>query len=271
MTAHRAAVLGSPIAHSLSPALHRAAYRELDVPWSYDAIEVSEDGLIAFVDSCGPEWVGFSLTMPLKTAVIPLLDRSSELVQTVGAANTVLFAKGERVGENTDVPGMVAALRQAHADSRAIDTATILGGGATGRSALCAVASMGARVVTVAIRDPRRAHDIEPLAERLHVQLRLVDWPEAQHHLDSDLVVSAVPADSAAHLSAHVPGQPGALLDVAYGPGAGALGAMWRRAGGRTADGLDLLLWQAVGQVELMTGRSAPVDAMRAALADAAV
>jgi len=113
-TTRRAAVLGSPVAHSLSPALHRAAYRGLHLAgWSYDAIECDEQGLPALLDSLGPEWAGLSLTMPLKRAVLPLLDDVEPLVAEVGAANTVVFTDGQRRGFNTDVGGIVTALRQA--------------------------------------------------------------------------------------------------------------------------------------------------------------
>src|SRR4051794_12969885 len=102
-TSRRAAVLGSPIAHSLSPALHRAAYIELGLDWTYDAIECDEAALPAFVQSLDASWVGLSLTMPLKRAVLPLLAEMSETVRLTGAANTVLFRDGRTVGDNTDV------------------------------------------------------------------------------------------------------------------------------------------------------------------------
>jgi len=107
----KAAVLGSPIAHSLSPALHRAAYTALGLTdWSYQAIECDQAALPALLAGCGPDWAGLSLTMPLKRAVLPLLDRTDPVAADVGAANTVVFGDGGRHGYNTDVPGMIAAL-----------------------------------------------------------------------------------------------------------------------------------------------------------------
>ncbi len=107
----RAAVLGSPVGHSLSPVLHRAAYAHLGLTgWSYGAYDVDEAGLAGFLAALDPSWAGLSLTMPLKAAVLPLLDAASPVVEAVGAANTVLLRDGRRVGENTDVPGMVGAL-----------------------------------------------------------------------------------------------------------------------------------------------------------------
>ena len=110
----RAAVLGSPVGHSLSPALHRAAYRALGLAgWTYEAIECDEARLPALLGGCGPDWAGLSLTMPLKRAVLPLLDTAEPLAADVGAANTVIFAAGARHGHNTDVPGMITALAAA--------------------------------------------------------------------------------------------------------------------------------------------------------------
>jgi shikimate 5-dehydrogenase len=114
MAARRAAVLGSPVAHSLSPALHSAAYRALGLDgWSYEAIECDEQRLPGLLASLGPDWAGLSLTMPLKRAVLPLLDLAQPLVTRVGAANTVLLRGNRRVGHNTDVPGMARAMRGA--------------------------------------------------------------------------------------------------------------------------------------------------------------
>ena len=133
-----AGVMGSPIGHSLSPALHRAAYRSLGLTnWTYDAIEVEAEGLPGALDRLGPEWVGVSLTMPLKHAVLPLLDEISDLAVAVGAVNTLTLTDGRRRGDNTDVHGIVAALRGAGVTDAA--GAVIVGGGATAASALAAV------------------------------------------------------------------------------------------------------------------------------------
>ena len=146
--AGRAAVLGSPIAHSLSPVLHRAAYRELGLTdWTYSAIECDEQRLPSLLDSLGPDWEGLSLTMPLKRAVLPLLDHVEPLVTQVGAANTVVLAAGQRRGFNTDVAGIVTALRQAGVTTGG--NVLVLGSGATACSALAALDAMGAATVSV--------------------------------------------------------------------------------------------------------------------------
>ena len=170
----RAAVLGSPIAHSLSPVLHRAGYRELGLTgWSYDAIECDERGLAGFLGSLGPDWAGLSLTMPLKRAVLPLLDDAEQLALDVGAANTVLLRGGRRLGYNTDVPGMVTALRQAGvtADGNAL----ILGSGATASSALAALREIGASEISVAVRSRPRAEQLRAVAARLGLDVRLIE------------------------------------------------------------------------------------------------
>src|SRR5262249_20619285 len=109
----KAAVLDSPIAHSLSPAPPRPGYRALGLTgWPNEIIECDEAALPGLLDGCGPDWAGLSLTMPLKRAVLPLLDRVEPVAVTIGAANTVVFTGGRRHGHNTDVPGAIAALAE---------------------------------------------------------------------------------------------------------------------------------------------------------------
>ncbi|MFM8773008.1 MAG: shikimate dehydrogenase [Actinomycetota bacterium] len=270
MAVTRAAVLGSPIAHSLSPVLHRAAYAELGLDWSYDAIEVTESTLATFIESCGPAWRGLSLTMPLKTVVLPLLSRASDLVDAVGAANTVIFGEGGPEGHNTDVNGMCRAIAEAAGDAFAPRTATILGGGATARSAVAAVGQLGVLDVHLCLRTMTRAEEFADLADRLGVNLHPHGWVEASHHLDGDIVIATTPAGTADALAGAVPARPGVLLDVAYGAGRSRLVEEWSTRGAPVADGLALLLWQASDQVTLFTGEPAPIEAMRAALREAA-
>lgn len=154
----RAAVLGSPIVHSLSPYLHRAAYEALGLrDWHYEAIECDEAALPGLLDGLGGGWAGLSLTMPLKRAVLPLLDSVSELAVRVGGANTVVFSDGARHGDNTDVYGIVRAL--AEAGVAPPGTATVLGGGATASSALAALRELGLGEATLVVRTPARARE----------------------------------------------------------------------------------------------------------------
>ncbi|ANJ06521.1 shikimate dehydrogenase [Streptomyces parvulus] len=262
----RAAVLGSPIAHSLSPVLHRAAYAELGLAdWTYDGFDVGEAALPGFLDRLGAEWAGLSLTMPLKRAVIPLLDGIGETAAAVDAVNTVVFTEdGRRTGDNTDIPGMIAALRE-HGIEKT-ETAAVLGAGATASSALAALARICTGEIAVYVRSAARADEMRGWAERLGVAVRIADWADAEEALRAPLVVATTPAGTTDALAAAVPEMPATLFDVLYDPWPTALAARWSAGGGAVVGGLDLLVHQAVLQVELMTGRApAPLAAMRQA------
>jgi shikimate dehydrogenase len=267
----RAAVLGSPIAHSLSPVLHNAAYQALGLDdWSYTAIECDAAGLPAVMDGCGPEWAGLSLTMPLKLAVLPLLSHTEPLAADTGAANTVIFDPGgARHGYNTDVAGMTAALAGigvGGAAGPAPSSATVLGAGGTARSALAALRELGLDEVVVLVRDRARAGDLLAAAGRLDMRADLRPYSDGLR--DGDLLISTVPAGAADIWAeqAVVPGHlPSAVFDVVYHPWPTVLAGAAMRAGIPVAGGLDLLLHQAARQVELMTGHPAPLAAMHAA------
>jgi len=284
----RAAVLGSPVCHSLSPVLHTAAYAELGLTWwRYEAIECDGTGLSALLDRCGPDWVGLSLTMPLKRTVLPLLDRIDPLVADVGCANTVLFAAAQRLGYNTDVPGMVRALYEhgvgtsgpalAGAQSASRGTqparakpagpALILGGGATACAAIAALRDLGERSAAVAVRDPRRAGGLLAVADRLGIAAELRPF-DASALAGARVIISTVPAgaaDVAARALTQQCPAPEVVFDVVYHPWPTALASAAEQAGAVVVPGFDLLLRQAALQVELMTGRPAPVEAMRRA------
>ncbi len=265
MSAHRAAVLGSPIAHSLSPVLHRAAYAELGLAdWSYDRFEVDEAGLPGFFERLDETWAGLSLTMPLKRAVIPLLDGISDTAASVEAVNTVVLTDdGRRVGDNTDIPGMIAALRERGVEK--VEAAAVLGAGATASSALAALSRICTGEVTAYVRSRARADEMRQWGERLGVGVRTADWADAAEALRAPLVVATTPAGTTDALAAAVPDAPGTLFDVLYDPWPTALAAAWSRRGGAVVGGLDLLVHQAVLQVQQMTGRPAPLAAMRRA------
>ncbi len=264
---HRAAVLGSPIAHSLSPALHRAAFAALGLDgWRYDRFEVDEAGLPGFVAGLDEaEWAGCSLTMPLKRAVIPLLDEVSGTARTVDAVNTLVFtADGRREGHNTDVPGLVNALRERGITE--VSSAAVLGAGATASSALAALARLGAREVTVYVRTPERAREMAALGERLGVAVRTADWERGAEALAHPLTVATTPAGATDTFAAGLTAAPGALFDVLYHPWPTALAAACADRGATVLGGLDLLVHQAVLQNELFTGRGpGPLAAVRAA------
>ncbi|GGZ62792.1 shikimate 5-dehydrogenase [Streptomyces inusitatus] len=262
--AHRAAVLGSPIQHSLSPILHRAAYAALGLTdWSYGRFEVTEEALPSFVERLDASWAGLSLTMPLKRAIIPLLDGISDTAASVEAVNTVVLTEdGRRLGDNTDIPGMIAAL--AERGVRKVESAAVLGAGATASSALAALARICSGPVTAYVRSEARAAEMRGWGERLGIDVRTADWEKAADALRAPLIIATTPAGAADALAAEVPARPGTLFDVLYDPWPTALAASWSARGGAVVGGLDLLVHQAVLQVEQMTGKSpAPLAVMR--------
>lgn len=264
----RAAVLGSPIAHSLSPVLHTAGYVELGLAdrWHYGRHECDERGLAVFLDGCDASWAGLSLTMPLKRAVLSLADEVEDTAIAVGGANTIIFDRGRRVAHNTDVAGITAALREAGVPR--VRTATVLGAGATAASALAAVRELGATepgAVTVLARSLGRADELIEAAERMSAKVDLALLADIGDYLDVDLVVSTVPAGAADAWAPVVAASGAAVLDVIYAPWPTVLGAAAAAAGSVVVGGFPMLLHQAAAQLTLMTGRVAPVEAMRAA------
>jgi len=263
----RCAVLGSPVGHSLSPVLHRAAYRELGLDWRYDAVEVTADGLPGFLGSLGPEWRGLSLTMPLKRAVMPPLAPVSDTARVAGAANTVLVGDdGELSGHNTDVPGMVRALGERGV--RHASAATVVGGGATATSAVLALARLGCGDITLRVREPARARPTLEAAARVdprpEVRVARLDDPAGDERVD--VVVCTIPASAQAPYAGWLAGSAGVVFDVVYDPWPTPLARAARAAGRTLVGGLDLLVHQATRQVALMTGcAEAPLAAMRAA------
>lgn len=270
----RAAVLGHPVAHSLSPILHRAAYAHLGLAgWTYQAVDVDEAGLPGFVAGLGEEWAGLSLTMPLKRAVLPLLTGISPLAAAVGAVNTVTFAADGPVGDNTDVPGIVAALREAGVDRAR--RAAVLGGGATATSAIAALRELGCDEPSVHVRALSTTGELQAAAERLGVRPVLLGLTEADlvQAAEADVVISTLPGTAADPLAGPLlaavghagPAALPVLLDVVYAPWPTLLARRWQEAGGQVVGGFAMLLHQAVDQVRLMTGLPGPVEAMRAA------
>ncbi|WP_025155704.1 shikimate dehydrogenase [Leifsonia aquatica] len=245
------AVLGSPIAHSQSPTLQRAAYGVLGLDWSYEPVEVTEDALPGFVAGLGEEWRGLSLTMPLKKAVLPLLTEIDRVAEQTGAANTVLL-DGESVrGFNTDVAGIVRALAGAGVSSARY--VHILGGGATAASALVAAAEVGAERVDVHVRDLTRSVWLEPLAHELGLMVRLRSLAQADRSLDvPELVISTLPGGTRPEvLYTDSTRRRAVLFDVAYEPWPSALATAWGAVGGTVVSGLSMLVHQALLQVRI--------------------
>lgn len=266
----RAAVLGSPIAHSLSPVLHRAAYAAMGLTeWRYDAFECVEDDLAGFLDGLDESWAGLSLTMPLKRVALKLADHSGATALAVGGANTLIFRDGLTLAENTDVYGIVSALAEAGLGRPR--KALVLGGGATAASALVALRELGLERATLVVRDRTRAGEAAGAGERAGVRIAIRTLTELADLLPgTDLVVSTLPGGAAdpyaRQWGAEIAAVGAALFDVIYAPWPTALGAAVRASGGTVLGGFPMLLHQAVRQVSLMTGRQdVPVEAMRAA------
>lgn len=260
----RAAVLGSPIAHSLSPVIHQAGYLAAGLAdWSYTRVQCERDELAALVAGLGPQWSGLSLTMPLKEVALEVADSVDPVAEALGAANT-LVRQGDRWhATNTDAPGMVEALRWAGVEQAA--RMAVLGAGGTARAAIGAAARLGA-AVTVYARRPAAIEPLAAVAEPLGVDLVGRDLAEADTCVGADVVVSTLPKGVADGL-AEASWRPGSVLfDVVYDPWPTPIAEAASRAGTAVVSGLDLLLAQAVLQFELFCGVRADVPAMRSAL-----
>jgi shikimate dehydrogenase len=261
----KAAVLGSPIAHSRSPQLHLAAYRALGLAgWTYDRIECSADELPNLVAGFGPEWVGVSVTMPGKFAALRVADERTARAELVGSANTLVRSITGWRADNTDIDGVTGALGQASGN------AIVVGSGGTAPAVVVGLAGTGVQRITIAARNRNKAAPLVALAQRSGVEGRWcdIDGGELAHAVvDVGVVVNTIPADAAARYAPTLAATP-RLLDAIYDPWPTPLAAAVEAAGGEVISGLQMLLHQAFTQVEQFTGLPAPVEAMRAALAE---
>jgi len=261
----RAAVLGRPVSHSLSPVLHRAAYAALGLDWTYEAIDCGVDELPAVL-AARPGWAGFSCTMPLKRAVVELADELGSLVRLIGAANTLTpIGAGRWRAWATDVDGVIGALAERSVAPR---TAAVLGAGGTAQNVLAALASIGLEDCEVWVREPSRASELRECADRLGIGVSVRQFDDRP--IGAGLIVSTLPSGAADHLAAREWRPDQALLDVVYDPWPTPLATSFERSGGVVVSGALMLLHQAAAQVQLMTGQPAPVEAMRSALLAAA-
>lgn len=268
MLTRKAAVLGQPVSHSLSPVIHNAGYQMLGLDFSYTAIECDEARLAGVVKELGPEWAGLSLTMPLKEVALTVADSVSEVAAAVGAANTLVRKAGDGwFAENTDVSGMVMALHEAGVDRPR--SMAILGAGGTARAALGAAARLGTRRVVLFARRREVMEELEPVAQALKLSLSYVGWEGAERCAMHDVVISTVPKGVADSLKPQWR-QGTVVFDVVYDPWPTPLAQGAQAKGCRIVSGLELLLAQALGQFELFTGVPAPAAAMREALFEAA-
>lgn len=263
---HRAAVLGSPVAHSLSPLIHRAGYDAAGLTdWEYTAIECDEAKLPSLLADLDDSWAGLSITMPLKTTALEIATSATDTATVLGAANTLVRIDQGWRADNTDAPGMVDAL--AEHDVTGIGRMALLGAGGTARAALGAAAVLGADEVIVYARRRAAIDELTPIAQRLGVPLVAAPWTRVGEAATAEVVISTVPKGVADDLVVDW-NRSTVLFDVLYDPWPTPLARGALAAGCRVLTGLDLLLAQAVHQFEQFTGVTAPVAAMRAALAD---
>ncbi len=254
----KAAVLGSPIAHSRSPQLHLAAYRALGLAdWSYERIECSAAELPGLVGGFGPEWIGVSVTMPGKFAALHFADERTPRAELVGSANTLVRSENGWLADNTDIDGVTGALGQASGH------AVVVGSGGTAPAVIVGLRELGVHDISIVARNRDKAEPLLALAARVGAQAR---WIELGAPLnDIDVVVNTIPADVAAR-HADTLAAAAVLLDAIYDPWPTPLASAVSAAGGRVISGLEMLLNQAYAQVEQFTGMPAPKEAMRAAL-----
>ena len=242
----KAGVLGSPISHSLSPLLHTTAYRALAIDGDYKAYEVASGGLEEFLLDQGKALNCFSLTMPLKEEALTFADHVSTISRQIASGNTLYKKEDGWHLTSTDVEGFSFAL--AGAGNFSTQTVLIIGAGATAR-AVAAACNREATSITVVGRSASR-HESIRLAAPL-CSINFVDW-DSQVDLDIfDLVVNTTPADTAAVFLERVNDPKGVFFEVIYNPWPTALLDKWRRAGGSYVDGLDLLIHQAISQIEI--------------------
>lgn len=261
-----AAVLGRPVAHSLSPLLHTAGYRALGLhDWAYGAHDLGADDLAGWVAQRGASWRGLSLTMPLKEAAFAVAATTSETARLTGSVNT-LVRRDDLAWDahNTDVHGLVAAL--SHVDHGG--AATLLGSGATARSAAVALAQLGVTQARVAARNLATSTEVLALLDSLGVlavPVTLEDWAVETGGLVLSTVPPAAGEAAAGRVGAGTDLRGVTLLDVVYADWPTPIAVAARGAGADVVSGLDMLVHQAARQFELFTRQVAPVEVMLAA------
>jgi len=248
----KAAVLGSPISHSLSPLLHKVAYDALGLESDYSRIEIKSGELAAFLTGCDESWRGFSLTMPLKEEVLELADEISELALTIRSANTLVADNGKWSATTTDVSGFTHAL-DSHGRDASGDV-LIIGAGATARAAAAACDGVSHRI-TVMARSLSRVDSISEAVKLSDVEF--IPWGQTDIFESADLIISTTPNGASDSLTQFFPLNPTSLFfDVLYHPWPTLALETWSGNGGQIIDGLDLLIYQAIVQVGIFSGIS---------------
>jgi len=275
------ALIGSPVEHSLSPAMMTAAFDACAIDAAYLPFDVRPNALataIAGLRALGAR--GFNVTVPHKEAVLPLLDELATSARAVGAANTVVIERGRLTGHNTDASGFVEALREAESDPMGAQ-AVLLGAGGAARAVAAGLARAGASSITIAGRAESRAEQAVSALGEVHAAPAWRATSLASSGLcaaDTTLLVNCTPAgmqggpDGAslvAGLALDALPVGAVVVDLVYGRRDTPLLAAARARGLRAIDGLTMLLHQGAAAFELWTGRAPPLDVMRRSLESA--
>jgi shikimate dehydrogenase len=266
---HVVGLIGWPVSHSLSPAIHNAAFAEAGLDWVYVPLPVPPQWLHPALDGLAPlGFAGANVTMPHKTEAADLLDQISEDARLLRAVNTILILGDQLEGHNTDVAGFDRFLRRDVGFDPDGRSALVYGAGGAARACALALARAGLARLTVAARDEARAAPLVSMVEALEVPIAVVQ-PGDVGALTADLVVNATPvggpgADSA-HQSLPRLGPDVLVVDLLYDPPSTDLQQQARQAGATVFGGLGHLLEQAALSFELWTGTPAPLEVMSAA------
>lgn len=259
----KCAVLGDPVAHSLSPTLHRAGYAALGLDWTYKARRVEVGALADFLAGLDDEWRGLSLTMPLKREAIALAENVSDRARLAGAANTLLLNTEGVTADNTDIPGAAAAIREHY--SGPVRVATILGGGATATSAGLALCDLGATEIRLLVRSPERAAETVDAIRRHSSAPSVIVGSLTEDFAEGEVVVSTIPATAQDNALVGRCSEVPVVFEVLYNPWPTPLARAALASERVLVGGLDLLVHQAALQFALFTGEPAPLEAMRTA------
>lgn len=259
-----AAIVGHPVSHSLSPQMHNAAYADLKIDWQYLRQDVAPGGLANFISSHRSNFQGLSVTMPLKEEAIEVADVVTPLAKLLNSANTLLITETTITAGNTDVIGIRDAVKNNIKKNFA--TCTIIGTGATARSALAAAIALKIKEISVVGRSEENLAEFGNLSRSLGVKVTTRFFNELVVTMDSDLVINTVPKGVMDEYAMLIPSRPKVLLEVNYAPWPSPLAREWILRNGRVVSGLEMLLFQGVKQFEIFTKRKAPIKVMRGAL-----
>jgi shikimate dehydrogenase len=264
-------VIGWPVEHSLSPAIHNAAIEALALDLVYVALPVAPGSLRDALEGLAAlGFVGANVTMPHKTEAAAIVDERSDDATRLGAVNTIVVTEDGLVGHNTDAPGFDRMLRHDEGVDPAGRRALLYGAGGAARAVGLALARGGAERITVAVRDPVRADPLRAALEGLGTALEVTTMVGAPA-VEADLIVNATPLGAdGEELPTPALTEGMVVIDLLYRPALTPLLARARAAGATAAGGLGLLLHQAASSFELWTGQVPPLDVMSAAAVAAA-